>query len=183
MADVRGRSWVVLLLFVGCSGSNPDRGEAGPEADAGTADATCGPLEAPDAGECPVACTGGCDADHVCTIECSGAGTCSGARIECPPDYACLVRCVGLDACDSGTIRCPDRYPCTVVCDGRDGCGDQSVACGSGTCSVQCGADPEACTGMNVHCGGGPCSASCDGASGPYEMIGCAEACSCRECS
>lgn len=180
----RGRSTAPSLVLVisgfACScGSSAHRSDAGSDAAAAP---SCGPIEAPGTARCPPECTGGCDADHVCTIECSGPGTCSGDVITCPPDYACLVRCVGLDACDSGTIRCPDSHACTLVCDGVDGCGDQSVQCGRGGCSVRCGANPEACTGMNVHCGAGPCSASCEGTSAPNELVGCADSCSCTQC-
>lgn len=173
MRDAR----ILLLALAACGG---DGGSTAADAGVDAASA-CGPVDAPGTDECPAACTGGCDAEHVCTIECSGAATCSGDQIVCPPDYACLVRCVGLDACDSGRIECPLEYPCTVVCDGVDGCGDQSVHCGQGPCSVECGTSRSACTGMNVHCGAGPCQAACAGTSGPYELIGCVDSCSCND--
>lgn len=178
MHTARQWSFLLALSSFGCGS-----GGSSPAADAGTdAAVVCGPTAAPGSTECPPECTGGCDADNVCTIECSGLATCSGDHIVCPPDYSCVVRCIGRDACDSGRIACPGEYPCTIICDETDGCGDQSVTCGRGPCTVQCGAAPSSCTGMNVHCGPGPCSATCEGTSAPYELIGCEDSCSCTEC-
>jgi hypothetical protein len=124
-------------------------------------------------------CTGGCDAQKVCTIDCIGMTACEGATIDCPPGYACHVICDGQDSCDTATINCPPEYACDVTCTGgNDACGDVNMNCTDGSCYVQCDAD--ACAGMVVACGTGACSADCQGMPAP--QVDCAAACACQGC-
>jgi hypothetical protein len=140
--------------------------------------AVCQPPLVPAGGECPAACSGGCD-EGTCIIECQ-SDACAALPIACPPGWSCRVRCTAAGACLDAAIHCPEGYSCDVECSGLSGCRNARVSCNGGPCSLSCSDDARVCDAAQLHCNTGACSASCGGASLPETV--CGEACSCLGC-
>ena len=127
------------------------------DANAGGADAPVTPFydaSPPDAFNCPTACTGGCDVDFTCLIDCSADASCA-EPIVCPPNLACEVTCTGVGSCLT-SIDCTMATDCEITC----------MADGSCSGAVSCAANEE-------------CDVSCAGANSCALGVSCADACSC----
>ena len=124
----------------------------------GTPDAPVIPVidaSPPDAFICPGACTGGCDVDFTCLIDCSADASCA-EPIVCPANLPCQVTCTGAGSCLT-TIDCSMAAGCDITC-GADG------ACSG---EVSCAADQA-------------CAVNCANADTCAAGVSCADACSCE---
>lgn len=176
---------VALWLAVGLAAATAscDSQQEG-STDVGTAgDAASCPEEPVPAGaaSCPAECTGGCDEDQVCTVDCAGIKACEGETISCPVGFTCHVVCQGLDACDDNNIHCAAGHACTLSCEEKDACGDLTLHCADGPCTIECGTHAAACEGAVMRCATGSCQALCAGESKP-RVSGCEDACFCSGC-
>jgi len=129
-----------------------------PDAAPGTPDAPVVPVidaEPPDAFICPTACTGGCEEDFTCLIDCSADASCA-EPIVCPANLPCQVTCTGAGSCQT-TIDCTAASDCDITCGADDAC--------SGV--ISCAADRE-------------CDVACSNAGTCAAGVSCADACSCE---
>jgi hypothetical protein len=136
----------------------------------------CGDALDPPGGICPPECTGGCDADNLCTIAC-GNSDCDGATLTCPQGFDCRVSCAGGHACKGALALCPDSHECTVDCgSGNAACDALNVVCSTGPCRLNC---PDGtCDATTVlTCGTNACNAVTSGNSAP--TVDCGQSCDC----
>lgn len=109
-------------------------------------------------GECPPACTGGCQNEgRLCLIQCASADSCAGARIACPTNRECEITC---DNCAGAHIECPGPYACRVGCDGEESCKNIRLDCAAASCELQC-QGKQACAGASVRCDDARCPSGC----------------------
>jgi hypothetical protein len=130
-------------------------------------------------GDCPAACTGGCEGD-VCKIAC-GLNACGNTKIQCPPSMRCRVECSGITSCGNSEVRCPENAPCEVVCSGTSACGGIKVTCPKtgGSCGLGC-TGTSSCGMGEIDCGAGACLAQCSGL-GATAKQSCNSACACKK--
>ncbi|MBL9023868.1 MAG: hypothetical protein JNL21_16860 [Myxococcales bacterium] len=137
----------------------------------------CGDAPDPPGGNCPSECTGGCDANNTCTIECGNIG-CDGETVTCPPGFDCQVSCAGSHACEGAIILCPETHECGVSCSSGNGtCDLLEVVCSNGPCQISC--PNGACDSTaKLTCGTNACSAISSGGSAP--TVVCGASCDCQ---
>jgi hypothetical protein len=132
----------------------------------------------PEGGDCPEACSGGCEGAS-CLIDCNFFRSCHGEPLVCPEGFDCVVSCGGRESCEGASILCPAAHACQVSCSGNMGCQDATIACGGGSCSLAC--DGNSCSGATLTCGVGHCQASCaDPDDAP--AVDCSPSCLCETC-
>ena len=115
-----GRGVVALLALAVAAGCTTVLGIDGDYHESATL--SCAMEEPPVGGDCPEACSGGCE------------------------DAACLIDCGSFGSCREGTIACPDGFDCLEA--GGGGACWPSDASGGGCCDASGNGAPTALFGL-----------------------------------